>query len=233
MSRKPQSTYKYLLLVTASLLVSLSITAPILSADDTADQKAKTSEKTAKPLKSGTPRTLSPQDQQSTMEFVREHHPELAHLLDQLQKSRPEEFQNAIRQLVPQVQSIQRLRERAPARYSTQLAAWKLDSEIRLLIARWARNPDPQIESQIRELVHQRQQSRQTELESEQKRLEEQLHKVNEQLQSFAADPVSRVEAEWQQLSKQATAAVRSTKSPKSDKIPNRPQPNARTNETK
>ncbi|MEY3459698.1 MAG: hypothetical protein RL215_2855, partial [Planctomycetota bacterium] len=45
------------------------------------------SEKTPK-----VPKTVSAADQQAAMEFVREHHPELAHLLEQLQKSRPDEF---------------------------------------------------------------------------------------------------------------------------------------------
>jgi hypothetical protein len=221
----------FLLIIT--LLVSTPVAAPSCRADETKTQQIETAEKSGKAQKS-----VSPEDQQSAMAFVREHHPELAHLLEQLQKSRPEEFRVAIRQIVPQTQAILRLREKSPSRYTTQLAIWKRDSEIRLLIARWARNPDPQLESQIKNLILQRQQSRQTELETEQKRIQEQLRKVNEQLQPFTADPQSRVDTEWQQLSKQAAAAVRSTKSTKSDKAPTksdkttaRPQPKPKTNE--
>ena len=181
------------------------------------------SEKTPK-----VPKTVSARDQQAAMEFVREHHPELAHLLEQLQKSRPDEFLTAIRQLVPQTQAIQRLRERAPARYPAQLEAWKRDSEIRLLIARWARSQDPQLETRIKELITQRQTTRQTELKAEQQRLEEQLLKVQEQLQTFSTEQHERVADEWEQLSRQAAAAARSAKSsdPKSKTKSPKTQPN-------
>ena len=217
---------KTALLLIITTQVSTTVAAPSGRADETKTQQTDTAEKSVKAQKS-----VSPEDQQSAMAFVREHHPELAHLLEQLQKSRPEEFRVAIRQIVPQTQAILRLREKSPSRYTTQLAIWKRDSEIRLLMARWARNPDPQLESQIKNLILQRQQSRQTELETEQKRIQEQLRKVNEQLQPFTADPQSRVDTEWQQLSKQAAAAVRSTKSTKSDKTTARPQPKPKTNE--
>lgn len=214
-----KSLLKTALILVSTTLISISGTALPGRADEPQTRPDETPEKSGKSAKS-----VSPEDQQATMNFVREHHPELANLLDQLQKSRPEEFRAAIRQLVPQTQSILRVRDRAPARYPAQLAIWKRDSEIRLLVARWARNPDPELESRIKELIHERQQARKMDLEIEQKRLQEQLQKINEQLQAFAADPPSRVDTEWQQLSKQAASAFRSTKSSKIDKNSARPQ---------
>lgn len=171
------------------------------------------------------PKAIPAEDQKSTLDFIAEHHPELFHLLEQLQKSRPDEFRSALRELVPQTQAIIRMRDRLPARYPTQLAAWKRDSQIRLLMARWSRSQDPQIETQVRELIAQRHKDRTAELQAEQERLSEQLRKVEEQLKSQHADPQRHFDAEWEQLARRASAAARSAKTatPPKNKILSRP----------
>ena len=157
---------------------------------------------------------ISEQDRTEAQQFVAEHHPELASLLSQLQKSRPAEFERALRELVPQTQAIQRSKERSPARYESLLAAWKVDSQIRVLMARWSRIKDPQIEAQVRELITQRQQERKTEIQAEQERLKDQLRKLDEQLRILGSDPHKSVNHEWEQLARRASAAARSAKSP-------------------
>ncbi|MFM7057245.1 MAG: hypothetical protein ACKO2P_10025 [Planctomycetota bacterium] len=197
---------------------------------DQAAQSDKTN-KTDKQLQAKSPKTISAEDQTATLDFVREHHPELSHLLEQLQKSRPDEFHSALRELVPQTQAIIRMRDRLPTRYPTQLAAWKRDSQIRLLMARWSRSQDPQIETQVRELIAQRHQDRITELQAEQQRLSEQLRKVEEQLNSQNQNPQQAFDAEWEQLSRRATAAARSAKAsaPSKNKILSRPSKKPRS----
>ncbi|MEY3174380.1 MAG: hypothetical protein RLZZ436_2294 [Planctomycetota bacterium] len=214
----------------APLLLSVLLAAIIPPASGTlfartpqGDEKNSAAEKSDKPPKA--PKTFSAADQQATLDFIREHHPELSHLLEQLQKSRPEEFRSALRELVPQTQAILRMRDRLPSRYPAQLAAWKRDSQIRLLMARWSRSKDPQIEAQVRELIAQRQQDRKSELQAEQERLNEQLLKLHEQLKALDGEPQQLISAEWEQLARKASAAARSTKTPAQSKTkpPGRP----------
>lgn len=216
-----------------NLLSFTALVAALLAAraETASAQAPPTGEKPGTQVNSGrqsqskSPKTISAEDQKSTLDFIAEHHPELYHLLEQLQKSRPDEFRSALRELVPQTQAIIRMRDRLPARYPTQLAAWKRDSQIRLLMARWSRSQDPQIETQVRELIAQRHKDRTAELQTEQQRLSEQLRKVEEQLNSQLADPQQHFDGEWEQLARRASAAARSAKAatPPKNKILSRP----------
>jgi len=160
---------------------------------------------------------VTEQDRTEAQKFVAEHHPELASLLSQLQKSRPAEFERALRELVPQTQAIQRSKERSPARYESQLAAWKVDSQIRVLMARWSRKQDPETETKVRELIAHRQQLRREQTQAEKQRLTEQLQKLDEQLQSFRQPETERVQAEWEQLSRRATIAAKQAEKQKTN----------------
>ncbi|MEY4186437.1 MAG: hypothetical protein RIT02_1471 [Planctomycetota bacterium] len=159
---------------------------------------------------------ISEQDRTEAQQFVAEHHPELASLLSQLQKSRPAEFERALRELVPQTQAIQRSKERSPARYESLLAAWKVDSQIRVLMARWSRKQDPETETKVRELIAQRQQLRREQTQAEKQRLTEQLQKLDEQLQTLEQPETQRIQAEWEQLSRRATTAAKQAAKQKS-----------------
>ena len=152
---------------------------------------------------------LSAEDRAAALRFVAEHHPELARLLMQLKKSRSVEFERAVRELVQQTQAIQRLQEKNPARYETQLKAWKLDSQIRVLMARWARTADAGLEQEIRGLIAERQRMKSSQLSADRQKLEEQLKRLDEQLATFSEAEDVRVAAEWEQLSRRAQAAVR------------------------
>lgn len=150
---------------------------------------------------------LSAEDRAAALRFVAEHHPELSHLLMQLKKSRPVEFERAVRELVQQTQVIQRLQEKNPARYDMQLKAWKLDSQIRVLMARWARTADAGLELEIRGLIAERQRMKASQLSADRAKLEEQLKRMDEQLATFSEAEEVRVAAEWEQLSRRAKAA--------------------------
>lgn len=190
------------LLLLTTLAASIVMTASGACSDQApnTDEKNNNSEKIDKPQKA--PKTFSSEEQTAALDFIRQHHPELSHLLEQLQKSRPEEFRSALRELIPQTQAILRMRDRLPARYPAQLAAWKRDSQIRLLMARWSRSQDPQIESQVRALIAERQLDRKVELEAEKQRIADQLLKVQEQLKALEGDPQQLVSTEWDQLAR-------------------------------
>ena len=70
------------------------------------------------------------------MEFAQQHHPELASLLKHLAGAKSPEFKRAISQLSTEIARLDRVKERTPQRFETELDVWKLESKTRLLLAR-------------------------------------------------------------------------------------------------
>ena len=147
---------------------------------------------------------FSESDLVATMAFASEHHPELARLLEHLRKSRSNEFQRAARELNQQILVLEKIKEKNPARYEHQLQLWKEDSQIRVLVAKWSLSKDEDIEKQIRRLLQQRRDTKVAQLKAEQKRLAEQLQKVDKQLTTLSEMPDSQIDREWEQLAKKA-----------------------------
>ena len=154
---------------------------------------------------------ITDEDRARVLAFANEHHPELAGLLEQLKKSRPNEFNKAVRELRQQVQALDRVRERAPAKYEEQLASWKRDSQIRLLMARWVKNNDPALEREIRALLKERREARLAQLKADRERVNQQQRKLDEQLLEFEKPIDDQVGEEWDQLAKR-------NRKPKNDK---------------
>ncbi len=149
---------------------------------------------------------FSESDLTATMAFASEHHPELARLLEHLRKSRANEFQRAVRELNQQIVVLEKLKEKNPARYEHQLQLWKEDSQIRVLVAKWSHSKDESIEQQIRMLLKQRRDTKYAQLKMEQKRLAEQLQKVEKQLTALSEMPDSQIDREWEQLAKKTSS---------------------------
>ena len=157
---------------------------------------------------------LSDDQRAAAMKFAEQNHPELARLLEQLQKSRPHESARAIKELTQQIQALEKLRERSPARYASQLEAWKHESQIRVLMARWARSNDAELETQVRELLKARRETRLAQLRADKERLLEQQQKIEQQLAALEQPVEELVDREWEQLSKKAAARKPTGKNP-------------------
>ena len=151
-------------------------------------------------------------DRKAAMEFATQHHPELARLLEQLEKSRPNEFARAIRDLNQQLQQLERTREKNPTRYDAQLEGWKIESQIRVLTARWSLSRDAELETQIRGLLKQRREAKMAQLKADKQRLLEQQRKIDEQLTALSDPMDSQVDKEWEQLAKKAGSPKNSGK---------------------
>ena len=162
------------------------------------------------------PESVEKSDDQraEAMKFAEQNHPELARLLEQLQKSRPHESARAIKELTQQIQALEKLRERSPARYASQLEAWKHESQIRVLMARWARSNDAELETQVRELLKARRETRLAQLRADKERLLEQQQKIEQQLAALEQPVEELVDKEWEQLSKKAAARKPTGKNP-------------------
>ena len=173
---------------------------------------------------SGTP--LSAQQETAALKFAREHHPELAELLERLQTHSTSGFQKAIREVHSTVQRLDRLQERQPERYISELQDWKLSSEIRLLTARWVMSQDPELEQQIRELMKQRRTARMDRLKMEREKLTERLASLDSQIEAAEAEVADNMTKEWDRLARQAQGMPRpkvtSGSSPKETKARSR-----------
>lgn len=143
-------------------------------------------------------------DRKAAMEFATQHHPELARLLEQLEKSRPSEFARAMKDLNQQLTQLERTREKNPTRYDAQLQSWKVESQIRVLTARWSLSRDAELETQIRSLLKQRREAKIAQLKMDKERLLEQQRKIDEQLAALSDPMDAQVDKEWEQLAKKA-----------------------------
>lgn len=141
--------------------------------------------------------------------FVREHHPELASLLEQLKAMRPEEYHRAIGELFLVSRSLEALKKNNPRQYEIGLEFWKAKSEAELLGAKLISAPSPELESQLRvALEHQFDlEIRKQELLEEQ--LKARLNQVEKSVKRLKVDRDRRIESRLQELQKKVRRARR------------------------
>src|SRR5262245_44318637 len=154
-----------------SLVAGSSLAIGALAADDDAPKRprpaapgsrsAKRAEKPAAPA--------SPAEREElVLAFVREHHPELAALLESLKTMRPNEYNRAITELYQVSRSLENLKQHNPRRYEVGLELWKAKSKAELLAAKLVSSPSAELESQLRAALEQ-----QLELEIRQQQVEQ------------------------------------------------------------
>lgn len=176
--------------------------------------------------------------EQAVLAFVGEHQPELGTLLDSLRPMRPAEYQKAVRQLLPVVQSLQALRTQNPERYGLGLAAWKARTRVELLSARLASHaaPGPDLERDLRRAVVDQVETEIRVQRYDRDQAEARVRRLTETLQRLETDPSGVAEARFQALLKKtrpmnaARAAAKAKKA--APKAAPKPSPNANPNPT-
>jgi hypothetical protein len=126
----------------------------------------------------------------TALEFAKTHHPELASLLEQLRINAPKDFEAAVIDLNRTGERLERVRKNSPERYELELAAWKLDSRVRLLAARLAMGGDSTLEDELRDALEERFDLRIKLLKDERDRLHKRVERLDEQV----ADQERRVD---------------------------------------
>jgi hypothetical protein len=106
----------------------------------------------------------------------------LASLLEQLRVNAPKDFEAAVIDLNRTAERLERVRKSSPERYELELAAWKLDSRVRLLAARLAMGGDSTLEDELRDALAERFDLRMTLLKDERDRLHKRVERLDEQL---------------------------------------------------
>ena len=152
---------------------------------------------------------LSREREETAIRFAREHHPELAELLEGLRKSDRQNYQAGLQDLVRDAERLGKMIERDQERYVASLDSWKLDSRIRLEIARLSMSPGEDFEPRLRPLMEERQAVRKLLLELDRKRLTERLARTNEQLSTLEDSPEGLITAEIDRLRKLVSSRAR------------------------
>lgn len=147
-------------------------------------------------------------DESAVLQFAKANHPELAALLDQMRASNPKGYQAALAELTRAHERLQRIQERMPDRYETELGLWKLDSRIRLLAAQSAMSDSGASRGELRELLQERRKLRLARLQDDRARQEARLEKIEASIAELEAGGDDAVDAELEQLLSRAQKRV-------------------------
>jgi hypothetical protein len=143
---------------------------------------------------------LTPEREAEALAFAREHHPELAALIEKLRKDNRRQFDRALRQLVQDRDRLVRLQKQGPAQYDLALSAWKLDSRAHLLAARMTMSQDPALEAELKQILRDRVDVRLKQLQFERGRLQDRLTVVNKTIDKIQADKSAVADADLQRI---------------------------------
>jgi hypothetical protein len=211
--------------VAASGLADDASKAPSASSATTVPSATKPTNVKPAPARPGAarpqPAPLSPQREAEALAFAREHHPELATLIEKLRKDNRRQFDRALRELAQDRDRLVQLKQRMPAQYDLALAAWKLDSRAHLLAARMTMSQDPALEAELKQVLRDRVDVRLKQLVSERGRLQERLTVVTKTIEKIQTDKNAVADGDLQRIKR--TIAKNRRPAPK------RPSPNENT----
>lgn len=167
--------------------------------------------------------TVTPEQEASALGFAKEHHRELHTLLLQLREMDRRQYQSAIEELSRTNERLARSQERQPDRYASELEIWKIDSRVRLLVARSVAGMEEETRAQLKSLLIQRNLVRTAQLKSDHEKLQERLTRLQEQITQLEDAPEEAAERELQRLMRSVRsrpsvtppAGSRSTESPR------------------
>lgn len=171
-------------------------------ADDAGDKSAekKSGPKAKGPFTSPAMPAFTPAREAAAMAFVREHHPEVADLLENLRSSRPEQYRRAARELFRASERVSQWKERDAARYELELAAWKINSRIQLLLARSSMSPDVDVEEELKKLITERVETRLAIRKLDREQLSKRLALAEADIERLSKEKDATVERQLKQM---------------------------------
>ncbi|REJ91517.1 MAG: hypothetical protein DWQ29_05640 [Planctomycetota bacterium] len=151
---------------------------------------------------------LDADEEHAALEFARDHHPELADLLDQLRATNPKGYRNAIREVARDRARLERIEERNPERYELELKAWTIDSRIRLTAAQSVMGDADEARVRLRDLLVERNVVKLELLRFERQRLSDRLERIDASIERLESDPETTADRELDQLLRRARNRV-------------------------
>ncbi|MBI1902045.1 MAG: hypothetical protein HYS13_13160 [Planctomycetia bacterium] len=157
---------------------------------------------------------FSPAREAAALSFVKQHHAELAKVLEPLKKANAAEYEKAVRELFRTSERLAGIKERDERRYAIELDTWKANSRIRLLAARLSMSSDnAQVEKELRQAIQDQIDLRISLQELDRQEAETRLQKIDANLARLKQQRDDQAERTLKQILNSAKAA-RSRKNP-------------------
>ena len=142
-----------------------SLTSPsksLVELDLASNNNAKASSSKNTTSKKPSSRSVTKANQAAVLKFVSKHLPELRKMLDYLQKNKPEQYEQAMREFSRDQMRLAAVKKRDADMYEIELELWQLDGKLRMLAAEIAalkkEKDRAAAETQLEELVRKQQQ---------------------------------------------------------------------------
>ncbi len=142
--------------------------------------------------------------EEAALAFVRRHYPRLMDVLIYLKENQPRQYARAIKDLHRTRHRLEQIRERQPRRYKLELEAWKLQSEIQLLMAELVMSDSPEVRRRLEEAVARQVDLRLKLLKADQRQAEARLAKIQQSVRRLE----QHREEEVQRLTRQLVAKM-------------------------
>ncbi|MEQ1824902.1 MAG: hypothetical protein ABL921_03120 [Pirellula sp.] len=133
------------------------------------------------------------QQEKQSMEFVATHHPELVALLQRLKDMNRDEYETAMKEILKVRKRIEALEKRDPELCSIELDAWKLQSQIDMLLARAVVQDKEFDRKSLQTLVEKKVKNQRQRLESEKASLAIRHKQIDESLERLVGHEQERV----------------------------------------
>ncbi len=144
--------------------------------------------------------SLSSDHEATALTFAKRHHAELASLLDQLKEMDSQKYQSAIEELFRTSERLSRYQDRMPDRYKADLEIWKIDSRVRLIVARSVNGMEDETRSQVKGLLLKRNQIRYRQLTNERQKQQDRLERLDEQISQLENESETLAERDLDRL---------------------------------
>jgi len=157
---------------------------------------------TAKKERGKPPVVVTPQQEADVLQFLRQHHTELAELLGHLQVTRPADYSRAIRDIGHSRERLRQFEKGDRLRYELEVQSWALESKIQLLVARLAMSDSESLREELRRLLADQFDLKLQLAKLERERMAERLQKLDEQVQRMSGNRADLLEREFQSLTR-------------------------------
>jgi hypothetical protein len=193
------------------LFVSVPVWADLKPSVQESDQESKSKAKkpAARDTKKTTPKKLSAGRERGARKFIKLHHPELGSLLSGLKLSNDFQYRAAIHDILRDRDRLTKLAERDVDRHALSLELWKLNSRLRLEVARFSMSRSPESVDKLVELMKNRNNARLRLYSLDRKRLLDRLNKLNTQIKTLNAKTDDGFAKEIDRYRKSVTAKAR------------------------
>jgi len=149
-----------------------------------------------------TPPAVTSQQEAEVMQFLRQHHTELADLLGHLQLSRPADYTRAVRDIWHARERLRQFEKSDRDRYELELQSWVIQSKVQLLVARLAMSENEALRDELRQLLAEQFDLKMRTSQIDRDRTADRLRKLEEQLQRMADNREEMLEKAFLSLTK-------------------------------